>query len=342
MRIGSMVRTGVVLAAVIAGTAAGTVTAGATTEAGWQPTFLPMPRGHANATGFLAGADGKGGYAGHFSIDGTSKVVTWQNGIPTVRGVPAGYDFATVADQNYAGTVVGDALTDDGHVGGFTLDANGFHELPVPEGYTGVSAVAIANNGLVLGWLYHADPARSATIIYPPTQGEPTILPPTRRGEFPADIDSGGEVLFNSDEGAFVWSSNGIEEIVTPPGHSTPHVNAIQNSQVVGTAAALSEPGSHGFLWRAGPTREPEQLAGSGSATGHSGTNVIIGSRYSAEPYGAPAVWTGGEPASGLLLPRGFTKGLATAVTRDNVVAGIVTKGPLDEGGKPVIWQRPA
>jgi hypothetical protein len=38
-------------------------------------------------------------------------------------------------------------------------------------------------------------------------------------------------------------------------------------------------------------------------------------------------------------MPAGYTKGLAQHVDADGTVAGFVSNGPLDEGGRPAIWR---
>ncbi|MFD8494365.1 hypothetical protein [Amycolatopsis sp. NPDC059657] len=330
MRMRTMVRAGSVLAAVAAGVAAGVMPAGATTEASWYPVLLQLPDGYPNATGYLTGTDGKGGYAGEFAIGDTSQVVTWTNGRPTVRGVPDGYEFASVADENGSGVVLGNAIDyDTGLSRGFTLDSHGFHLLPPPSGLSGsVDAVSINDRGDVVGAI--GDQTNRQTVLWPALGSGPVVIP-NKPDVYPRDLDQDGTILFNSDSGPFLWRS-GVTTKLAKPGDYT-YVSSIRNGSVVGRA------GDHGYLWQTPGT--PVELPG-GSEAHEIGKSGLISGRLPIPnaPYGPLAIWQGTNPLGKLPLPTGFKGGSAYAIGDDDVIAGIVSNGPLDEGGVPVVWQR--
>lgn len=330
MRMRSMLRAGTVLAALAAGVAASVLPAGATTEASWYPVRLQLPDGYPDATGYLTGTDGKGGYAGEFFIDGTSRVVTWTNGRPTVRGLPGGYEFAGVSDENRSGTVLGNASDyDTGTVRGYALDSRGFRMLTTPDGLTGpVEAVAINDRGDVLG--VNRDQGKQSTVLYPALGARPVVIP-NGPAEYPADLDEDGTILFNTEGGAFLWRAGVTEKLTAPSGWA--YASSIRNGSVVGGV------GGEGLLWRT--PGNPEKLPDSAGAHAINKSGLIVGRMpIPNSPHGPLTTWQGTSPAGKLPMPSGFKAGNAYAIGDDGVIAGIATNGPVDDGGVPVVWQR--
>ncbi|MER6666891.1 hypothetical protein ABT256_20275 [Amycolatopsis japonica] len=336
MSIRTTLRAGVLATVAVMTTALGMVSAEAVP--GWQATLLPLPVGHPGATGFVFGTDGKGGYAGELAIDDHIQLVTWRDGKVSVRGVPSGYQDAHVIDQNSAGTVL---LEANGAVGSrtFVLDERGFHEVPVPAGYTGTWAVALNDRGDILGTASTGKPDDHVTVVWPALGVGPIVIP-TDKDARPADLDTDGTVLFNSSGRPYTWRNGTVENLAIPAGYTVASVRSIKNGTVVGSADAEGVNGSTGFRWASATS--PERLTDSSVGSLINGSGLISGALTS-EPgvsYGHPAVWQGPGSVAKLPLPDGFGVGAAYAIGDDGAIAGIAANGPLDEGGAPVVWHR--
>ncbi|MEV4600078.1 hypothetical protein AB0K15_22085 [Amycolatopsis sp. NPDC049253] len=323
-----------VAAAAVVVTGLGAVPASADT---WHATLLPLPEGHEDATGFLTGTDGHGGFAGEFAIDGTSQVVTWTNGQPTVRGLPAGYEFASVRDENSSGVVLGDAVDyDTGLTRGFVLDGNGFHLLPTVPGYVSTQVTALNNRGDVLARLFAGDPAKDAVALWPAFGQGPIIVGHT--GDWPneVDLDEDGTVLFTD----HLWRDGTVLPLAVPDGYSSVFGSAIRDGVVVGSGISESATPNQALRWTS--PGHPEALPDGDEATDLNGSGLIGGQLPNREipNAGAPFVWQGTSPVGKLPLPDGYGSGNIHAVGEDGTVVGIVSNRPLDEGGAPVIWAR--
>ncbi|MEC3982751.1 hypothetical protein [Amycolatopsis sp. H20-H5] len=333
MQTRTRVRAGALITAVAAATTLSTLPAEAAAAPAWAATLLPLPAGYPNASGFLTGTDGHGGYAGEFLIGDTSQVVTWTGGKPTVRGVPAGFEFASVRDENSSGVVLGYAIDyDTGHSQTFTLDGNGFHVLPVPAGYDSAYGVAINNRGDVLAQLVTDDPAKSATALWPALGNGPVVIPNAHRSEVAADLDEDGTILLNYDDhGAFLWKDGVSRDLTVPAGDQYLYASAIKNGSVVGSGAT-------GLLWRT--PDDPEALPDSDSARAVNASGLIVGRQpQPSTPYGPVAAWQGTTALGRLPMPEGYAKGSGYAVGDDGTIVGVTSNGPLDEGGVPVVWR---
>ncbi|QYN25084.1 hypothetical protein [Amycolatopsis sp. DSM 110486] len=323
-----------VAAAAVVVTGLGAVPASAET---WHATLLPLPKGHEDATGFLMGTDGHGGFAGEFAIDGTSQVVTWTNGQPTVRGLPAGYEFARVVDENSSGVVLGDAVDyDTGLSRGFLLDGNGFHLLPEAPGYVGSQATALNDRGDVLALLFADDPAKDAVALWPVLGQGLVIVPHTGEWADARDLDEDGTVLFSD----HLWKNGGSTPLTLPAGYSSAFALAIRDGVVVGFANPDGPPPSQAFRWTA-PDR-PEPLPQGDQARFVNSTGLSAGQlpNLTTPNAGAPFAWQDTTPLGKLPLPDGYRSGDVHSVGDDDTIGGIVSNGPLDEGGAPVIWER--
>lgn len=293
--------------------------------------------GHEDATGFVMGTDGHGGYTGDLGIDGTSQVVTWTNGRPTVRGVPAGYEFASVRDENGSGVVLGDASDyDTGRTRGFLLDDNGFHLVPDVAGYVGSTVLALNDRGDVLVNLVADDPAKGAVGLWPAVGQGLVVVPHT--GDWPdaMHLDNDGTVLFRD----HLWQDGVTTPFKLPAGYSTAFGLALRNGVVVGFANPDGPPPSQAFRWVTPDRPEPLPLGDQAMFVNSTGLSAGQLPNPTTPNAGAPFAWQDTTPIGRLLLPDGYRDGDVQAVGEDGTITGIVSNGPLDEGGAPVIWQR--
>ncbi len=340
MIVKSRVRAGVLLAATTIGmTALGAVPASAA-EGHWEATFLTLPAGSELSRGFVTGADGHGGYAGAFPIGDTSQIVTWKNGVPTVHGVPAGYEWAMAWDQNGSGTVVGDASDyDTGEARPFVLDANGFRVLPVPAGFSYVYGVAVNDQGDVVGNAHKKDdPGGTRAVLWraAATSSGPELLP---AGLLATDIDHDGTVLLSRiHSGGFVWKNGVLTEVTAPAGHESVSVSAINGGRIVGSAYDPAIQDSQAFVWSTPTTAEA--LPGGVYGVELNSHGLTTGLEPAPEPIMNRSVtWRGTERAGALPTPEGFGRAQGGVVSDDGTIAGIASDKPLDEGGTPVVWR---
>ncbi|WP_326568321.1 hypothetical protein VSH64_42235 [Amycolatopsis rhabdoformis] len=324
-----------VAAVALVGTGLGAVPAHA--ESTWHATLLPLPAGGGEDTyGFLVGTDGHGGYAGEYLVGDTSQVVTWTDGRPTVRGVPAGYEWAGVTDENSSGTVLGNAVDyDTGLSRGFLLDGNGFHLLPVAPGYVSTDAVALNDRGDVLTYLVSSDQNKTVGALWPAFGSGPATIPTTGEWARVVDVDQDGTVL----TGDALWRNGVLTPLKAPAGLTSPSGDAIRNGVVVGSCLTATSP-NKAVRW-ATPDR-PEVLPDGDEATDLNGAGLIGGQlpNQAIPNAGAPYLWQDSTPIGKLPLPDGFDRGDVKAIGDDGTVVGVVSSRSLDEGGAPVIWQR--
>lgn len=294
----------VVLGLGIGGTASGA------SDPGWRLTLLPLPAGHEDATGYITGTDGHGGYSGYLRIDGGTQVVTWSSGQPAVRGTPPGTEFAETRDQNRAGTIIGNAVDHEtGAVAPFTLAAPGFRLL-APSGFT----TAINERGDIVGGI--AD-----DVVLWPAGGEPVVVRVDLPSARAVDIDDDGTVLLASETGNHLWRDGVLTSLADPSAHAM----AIRNGRVVGT----------GLLWH--EPNAPTPLRNASIASEINGTGLIVGREQAASVNGPLAVWRGQAPIERLPVPNGWL-GTAGALADDGTIAGWVSMGNPSEGGRPAVW----
>jgi hypothetical protein len=322
-----------VAVAVMTTTTLGAAPAGAVP--GWQATLLPLPVGHPEASGFLTGTDGKGGYSGNFYIDEGMQVITWRDGKPSLRGTPAGYDWPSVDDQNSAGTVLVTATdTTTGGYGMFTLDDGGYRPVAPPIGYTSAGAVAINSRGDILGTAWKDDSTKFVTVLWPVLGVGPMVIP-DETGEYPVDLDDDGTILFTSDGHASVWRNGQADKLAIPAGFDAISGSKIRNGAIVGYARGSAVAG---ILWST--PGDPKPLEASGSAQAINASGLIAGELPPdlGSAYGPPAAWHNTTFLGKLPMPDGFERGHVYAVGDDGAITGFVSNRPLDEGGAPVVW----
>ncbi|MGV9362981.1 hypothetical protein [Amycolatopsis sp. NPDC003731] len=326
------------VAIAVAGLAAGPAQA----EAGrpsWQPAVLPLPAGADPAGhGYLKASNGRGEYTGSFVVDGKLQVVSWRGGKPVLRGVPDGFEWAMVEDENGAGTVVGTAIDYDASaVRPFVLDASGFHLRETPAGYKEAQTTAVNARGDVLGQVFHEDPARDGAIVWPADGRAPVIIPATHQYELPLDIDDDGTVLFSSFESGLLWKDGGYRAL-TAPGFQYTSGSAIRHGVVVGSASDGTVAGSRAMRWNSAGV--PAVLPGGDAAYALNRAGLTYGTTPVPGSFrGKPSTWFGTTPTGELRQPGGYPNFQASGVTDDGTFAGVASNGPLDEGGVPVIWR---
>lgn len=327
--------------AVAAAAAMTTVLGVAPAEAvpGWHATLLPLPEGHPNATGYLTGTDGKGGYAGAFAIGDTMQVVTWKDGKPTIRGLPAGFTSANVFDQNNSGVVLlnaWDVRTGESRI--FTLDDRGFHQVPLPMGYSAGSSQAINDRGDILGFVWSETSTRSETVVWPVLGVGPMIVP-LAEGESAKDLDDDGAVLVNAGGSSYLWRNGEVRKLEVPSGHARVYGQAVRKGAVAGFATPRGLEERKGFVWAAPGTPQELPEAAVGEWINASG---LIGGRLPLPQTsdGPPAAWQGTKFLGKLPLPDGFARAKVNAVGDDGAIVGVVTNGWPDDGGSPVVWRQ--
>lgn len=294
----------VVLGLGIGGTASGA------SDPGWRLTMLPLPAGHEDATGYVTGTDGHGGYSGYLRIGAGTQVVTWSSGRPAVRGTPPGTEFAETRDQNRAGTIIGNAIDHEtGAIVPFTLAAPGFRLL-ARSGFT----TAINERGDIVGGIAN-------DVVLWPAGGEPVVVQVDLPSARAIDIDDDGTVLLASETGNYLWREGVLTRLADPSAYAM----AIRNGWIVGT----------GLLWR--EPNAPTPLRDASIASEINGTGLIVGREQATSVNGPLAVWRGSAPLERLPVPNGWL-GTAGALADDGSIAGWVSMGNPSEGGRPAVW----
>ncbi|EOD67388.1 hypothetical protein [Amycolatopsis vancoresmycina] len=329
-------RSGALAAVAIAAAALATGPAQAATgRLGWQATLLPLPAGADPAGhGYLDASDGHGEYTGSFIVDGKLQVISWRGGQPTLRGVPAGYEWARVVGEDTAGRIYGEALDyDTGADRTFTLDATGFHLWAPPPGYGDFGIRAVNRHGDALGTLPTGNPVTYVPAVWPAGAAAPTVLAYPAGADYLTDIDDDGTVLFNGFQRDIVWKNGVSRPLADIPGFSNPHGSAIRNGVVVGFASNANA--EQAIRWTTPET--PAALPGGGYAIDLNVGGLTAG--QTSGPGYKPIVWRGTTPGGELKQPGTYTGYLASHVTDDGVFTGWASNGPIDEGGVPVIWR---
>jgi hypothetical protein len=108
---------------------------------------------------------------------------------------------------------------------------------------------------------------------------------------------------------------------------------------LVGSAGPIGGAGANGVVWTpfstGGAVLEKSAVAWTVNASG-----LIAGAEFEARvPAGLAAVWQGTAFQAELSLLAGTAKATARLVDVDGTIAGWAGDGPLDEGGRPVVWR---
>lgn len=339
---GSLLLCGAV-AVLVAGLASPSVAAthvGATQNAGWTVSLLPLPKELPNANGYMTGTDGNGNYSGW--LDG--QVVTWSDGEPTLRGAPAGFEGAWSTDQNGAGVVVGYAQRPDSVFSrAFALRGNEFQLLPSPAGFTDTSASAINSRGDIVGSASEptpGEPTESVAVLWKADDpAHPVVLDTGMTGPVPQDIDDDGTILLDSlgDGEQRLWRNGALLSLTVPRGFNGNYLSAVRNGRVVGNAYSGAD--ARGVVWRS--PDDPRILPRSVQAYGINSAGLILGRKPPNVPTTGPlAVWDGTRLVGELPTPPGQPYAQADVIGDDATIVGHVNESPLDSGpGKPVVWR---
>jgi hypothetical protein len=337
MGFGSMRR-----AAVLAAAAVCAVTSAQPAEAAglghWEAELLAMPDGFANATGHVQGNDSHGGYAGDLWVDGTSHIVTWSKGRPTVHPQPDGYEAADVVDENSAGTILGHAK------GGFwsqplVLDHGRYELLFTPGDWASLRAVALNERGDVLANARPNGGGDAAAVLWPAGDRAHPVVITGLPYLSAADIDDDGTVLLNSFGKSYTWREGAFQQLTAPPGSAYVNAAAIRNGQITGNSLASDMLTGQGVRWRS--PGQPEVLPSSSTTFGLNGFGLIAGNGARPDPVGPMgplSTWLAGR-AMGPLPLAGYTAGYAKAVGDDGTIAGVVSNLNPSDGGRPVVWR---
>jgi hypothetical protein len=266
-------------------------------------------------------------------------VVSWRAGKPVVRGLPDGYEWSFVSDENTAGKVALDAADyDTNTIRSFILDQAGFHLLPKPDGSGDTEVNAINSRGDAVGQIFNADPAKDLNVVWPGSGAAPILFGKAHGTEIPVDIDEDGTVLLSTADGPFLWRDGGYRPVAAPAGYAYPYVAAIEHGVMVGRALRVSDSASQAFRWSPNGTAEP--LPGGDYAAALNAAGLTVGTRpVTGSPVGKATVWRGNQPAGDLLQPAALTRFGSQTVGADGTIVGEAGNGPLDEGGVPVIWR---
>jgi hypothetical protein len=213
----------------------------------------------------------------------------------------------------------------------YTYSGGVYHALPVPGGYAGARTEAVNAGGDVLGSTSGAD--GEATVMWPASSAEPVVIPDTLPGQQAADIDDDGDtVLFQTDDGPFLWRGGAMTAVAVPDAWEEAHGAAICGGLVVGFASRGSAGDSHATAWPT-PSQPVTLQAGSGRHASDCNASGLIA--------GDMMTWRGAGSAGSLPLPPGYEEGGAVAVGEDDSVLGAVTF--YADGGKeyddPVVWR---
>ncbi len=324
-----------ILAAVALAAVAGAAPAMAVGSLHWQASPLPLPAGMPNATGYVWGHDGHGGYVGALNTAKGNVVVTWKDGRVTEHANPGGADTVTVFGESANDTVLA-------MVGGklFTLDATGYHEVSTGL-YTHIYSAIIGPHGQI--GAYAQDPAepQSTVALYSSPTGQAGLrpLPGALPNSEPRAIDDDGSVLMNQLNGLYVLRSGVVHQLTLPAGTHWPTGGAIKNGVVVGEVTPMDGSPRQSMMWTP-PNYAPTALDHGGVAYDVNVKGVIAGAEYSTQgPEGPAAVWQGSQFQAELPLLPGTTAASARYVDDDGTVAGWASAGSPADAGQPAVWR---
>lgn len=327
-------RAGVLATVAIAVTALGAPADAAAIRLAWRPTVLPLPPGA--GAGTITGSDGKGEYTGTFRVNDVDQVVSWRNGQPILRGVPAGYNRVDANDENSSSVVAGtihdyETMTSQT----FTLDASGYHIKDNPAGYQEVTGVAINTRGDVLAEAYQPGVPR-AVVLWRADGSAPVVIPETGDVSSPRDLDDDGTILMSTGNSSALWK-DGVVRSLSPSPSAWAVGYAIRNGVVVGNR---SWGGDQAARWST-PDSAIVGLEGGGIAQDVNKAGLTVGlvpTPSGPQIYGNATVWRG--TVQGVVQgPSGYTVFRAQVSADDGTLAGYASNDPQGYGGVPVVWR---
>lgn len=305
----------------------------------WRVELLPSPAGYPGATGWVRGTDSHGGFAGNLVLGGESQVVTWSGTQVTVHPLPDGLRSPGVADENSAGTVLGDAADASFQRQAFLLENGKFRLLPHPADRPNVSAAALNERGDVVANAPGTNGEGPAVLLWRAEDREHPVVITGLPYLSASDVDDDGSVLVDSFPDALLWRGGEFTRLTPPPDAGWVHGAAVRTGQVVGNFATPDQTRGGGVQWRT--PEDPVVLPGSGTAFGINRYGLVVGyGGVSTGQFSPLQVWLGTKANGTLPLPAGFAAGWAKAVGDDGVVAGTVATGePTTNPGRPAVWR---
>jgi hypothetical protein len=302
---------------IIAATAAaiGLMGPGTADAAGqWPFEVMVTPGGYEDSYFAVTATDGKGGFAGFVSIYGSTEtdLLVWTGSRVDVVRNPLECTDVRAVDEDSAGEIAvtaKDCLYSGGQV--YLYDRLGFHHLGTLGPYGAAVAVAMNPNGDVLGQVSAGGEGYpDAAVVWRHGVVDPVLIPYTRPGQYPVDIDIDGSVLFKTDAGAAIWRNGKLTSLAKPRGLDHIDVHAIRRGIVVGSASHADSTGRTAFWWPTPGT--PMMLTGAKEAVDINSSGLIVGDLMT---------WQKGKPAGTLQAPYEGPAS-ATKVGDDGVVIG--------------------
>ncbi|WHT16381.1 hypothetical protein N8J89_24960 [Crossiella sp. CA-258035] len=290
--------------------------AAAAPDCTWQVSQVTAPDGYDPAYIQVTGVDGKGNYSGYYASSSSPVLVRWQQGVPHIQAKPAGMRYATSGDMNAAGVQVVNGLRPGSNVSVPLTHSpeTGYRELPVPPGMSDVRAVAIADNGDVVGDVRREDNRRNVAVHWPASGTAPVVIdPPSLLLASAYEIEDDGTVLLGGGYNAAVWRDG---QLIAPAEFSNGVLSAgLVNGKVYGTRLRDNRT----WVWdvRTGTVTYREGASSISAVNRH---GLIAG--QVGDSFGPVAVWQDTRFLGELPLPAGATEARVAKVADDNTVFG--------------------
>ncbi|SMD22752.1 PKD domain-containing protein [Kibdelosporangium aridum] len=299
----------------------------------WKVEKIKTLAGFGPANFDVRGTDSNGNYSGNVTASATQSilVVLWTNGEPRIAREFADFQYAHVADENSAGTILVNAedprtgrqgvfLFTGGHTGNGTIT-----QLLPRNGYEARSGTALNDRGDVLVWGTRSSDGRGFTMLWPAV-GDP-IVTDTTVGDG-IDLDEDGTVLLYDDMGhpGYLWRAGQI--IPLESNGLIGHMAGIRAGKAIRTQYQGPGTDVHSVLYESPDDPRPIEVRGTAEAINANG--LIAGHRDSYE--GPPAVWRNTAFLAELPLPDGATEitGNTFVVGDDEVIyASAANYGPV-------------
>ena len=247
-------------------------------------------------------------YIADNSNNGFDRPVIWQNGV--IRDLlPSGYLMGHATDVNENGQVVGwVARTSDNYILPFVWSAaTGMTILPTPAGEDNSGAMAINDNGVIVGY------SGAAAVMW--VNGTMTVIH-TVANQFStaSDVNSAGEIIgyyqptwTDGPYNAFIWRPGAGVQMLSTLNGTLGLVSGINdNGQIVGTGPLPGDTTSYAFVIENGVARRLSSPAlGGTTAAAISETGNVVG--Y--DSFGRGIMWTAGGAEVVLCTPPAAARG---------------------------------
>jgi len=270
--------------------------------------------GGANSLAFASNEAGQiAGFATQYVPGGSGgdRPVVWENGI--IRNLlPAGYHSGRAIDINERGEVVGWLFSNAGIVPFLWSASAGMRILPYPAGEGTNVAMAINDNGLIVGYS-----GRDAVMW---ENGEMKVIH-TLAGHwsYAPDVNNSGEVVgafgvdfANGPFKAFTWTAAaGVQLMPTLYENWGEPIAINDRGQIVGNGRLSSDAAAHGFIRENGVTRRLSTTLQGAGASAISELGHIVGS----DALGRGILWEPGGTEVVLCQPVPPAKGYTSRCT---------------------------